>query len=119
MNYQVQGLQDLEGTYVFDLRVSNKTLSLNRFLWNMIREDWRIRFAEESEELMAESGLSEVEKELIRNKNWLGLVQHGANFFVLDKFIRVARLSNMQVYAIMRGETFDEFLATRRVPEMR
>jgi hypothetical protein len=36
---------------------------------------------------------------------------------VLEKFARVQKMSNLQVYASMRGETLDEFLQTRRVPE--
>jgi hypothetical protein len=29
------------------------------------------------------------------------------------------RKTNLEVYAIMRGESFDDFMATRRVPTMR
>jgi protocatechuate 4,5-dioxygenase beta chain len=46
-----------------------------------------------------------------------GLIRYGANFFVLEKFARVLRMSNMQVYAIMRGESYEDFLKTRRVPD--
>jgi hypothetical protein len=46
-------------------------------------------------------------------------IQNGANFFALEKFARVVKMSNMQVYAIMRGESFEEFLATRQVPDAR
>lgn len=119
MNPQVQGLDKLLGTYVFDLRVSNRALQINRFFWYMIRADWRERYQADPEGLMNESGLTEYEKELTRSHDWLGLVQHGVNFFVLDKFIRVAQMTNPQVYAIMRGETLEEFLATRRVPHLR
>jgi protocatechuate 4,5-dioxygenase alpha chain len=41
------------------------------------------------------------------------------NFFVLEKFARVLRLTNLDVYASMRGESLEDFLKTRRVPEMR
>lgn len=119
MNPQVIGMQELGGTYVFDLCVSNKTLKLNRFFWNMITPKWRERFLEDEEKLMTDAGLAEVEKEMVRRRDWLSLVQYGANFFVVEKFARVVKLSNMQVYAIMRGESLEDFLKTRRVPEMR
>lgn len=119
MNPQVIGMQEIGGTYAFDLRVSNKTLKLNRFFWNMITPAWRERFLENEEKLMTEAGLTEKEKEMVRSCDWLGLVQHGANFFVVEKFARVMKLSNMQVYAIMRGESLEDFLKTRRVPELR
>ena len=37
MNPQTQGLEDLAGTYPFDLRVSHRALKLNRFFWNLVR----------------------------------------------------------------------------------
>ena len=119
MNPQIQGLDQLEGTYVFDLRISNRTLNLNRFLWNMIRADWRARFLQNEEEAMKGAGLSEQECALVRACDWLGLVKYGANFFVIDKFARVVKKTNLEVYAIMRGETFEEFMNTRLVPDAR
>ena len=118
-NPQLDGIEAIAGTYIFDVRVSNRTLELNRFFWNMIGKQWRERFAADPEQLMTESGLSEREKQLVRSQDWLGLIQYGANFFVLEKFARVAKTSNLEVYAIFRGETFEEFLKTRRVPDAR
>ncbi|MBV4518387.1 protocatechuate 3,4-dioxygenase [Pseudomonas sp. RW1P2] len=119
MNPQVVGMEDIGGTYVFDLRVSNKALKLNRFFWKMIGTEWRARYVQDAESLMTEAGLDEYEKALVRRRDWLGLVQYGANFFVVEKFARVVKMSNMQVYAIMRGESYEDFLKTRRVPDMR
>ncbi|MCC4602749.1 MULTISPECIES: protocatechuate 3,4-dioxygenase [Xanthomonas] len=119
MNPQVHGMEKIDGTYVFDLRTSNRALRLNRFFWHMIRAPWRDRFLQDAETLMQEAELTEHEKELIRARDWLGLVQYGANFFVIEKFARVVRMTNLQVYAIMRGESFEAFMQTRRVPEAR
>jgi hypothetical protein len=44
-------------------------------------------------------------------------VRYGVSFFVLEKFARVQKMSNLQVYARMRGKTLEAFLKTRRVPE--
>ena len=68
---------------------------------------------------MRQAGLSEFESELVRNCNWLGLIHYGVNFFVLEKFARVVRTSNLHVYASMRGESFEDFMKTRRVPDPR
>lgn len=119
MNPQLQGIGAIEGTYIFDLRVSNRALKLNRFFWNMIGKPWRDRFEADSEKLMTESGLNEREKELVRSLDWLGLIQYGANFFVLEKFARVSKKTNLEVYAVFRGESFEDFMKTRRVPDAR
>ncbi|MDR8071390.1 protocatechuate 3,4-dioxygenase [Burkholderia cenocepacia] len=119
MNPQTVGISELEGTYVFDVQTSNRVLKLNRFFWQMIRADYRDRYCDDAEGVMEEAGLTDFEKGLVRNENWIGLVRHGANFFVLEKFARVVKKTNLQVYAMMRGETFDEFMKTRRVPDCR
>lgn len=119
MNPQVEGMDELGGTYAFDIRTSNRTLNLNRFLWKMIGQDWRDRYQADPEAVMQEAELNDTEKDLLRKQDWLGLVKHGANFFVLEKFARVAHKTNLEVYASMRGETFEEFMQTRRVPASR
>ena len=119
MNPQLEGLSDLAGTYPFDLRASHRTLKINRFFWNMIRADWRERFLAHPERTMADAGLTEGEKALVRARDWIGLVRHGVNFFVLEKFARVVRMTNLEVYAAMRGESLEAFMKTRRVPDAR
>ena len=62
MNPQLQGLEDLEGTYVFDLRVSNRALKLNRFFWNMIGARGARRFVDDTEQAMQHAGLNDAGK---------------------------------------------------------
>ncbi len=119
MNPQLAGAESIPGTYVFDLRTSNRALKLNRFFWQMIGKPWRDRFAADPELLMADAGLSGHEKQMVRACDWIGLIRYGANFFVLEKFARVAKVTNLEVYASMRGESFEDFMKTRRVPEAR
>lgn len=119
MNPQLEGIETLAGTYPFDLRSSIKTLRLNRFFWDLRLAQMRDLFQRDEEEALRQAGLTDEEKALVRARDWLGLVQYGVNFFVLEKFARVVRMSNLEVYACMRGESFEEFLETRRVPEAR
>lgn len=58
MNPQLAGVDAIAGTYVFDLRVSNRALKLNRFFWQMIGKPWRERFEADPEQLMIEAGLN-------------------------------------------------------------
>jgi hypothetical protein len=44
-------------------------------------------------------------------------VQYGVCFFVLEKFARVVKITNLGMYACMRGETLEAFLKTRQVPD--
>jgi protocatechuate 4,5-dioxygenase alpha chain len=119
MNPQIEGIEALGGTYVFDLRVSNRRLALNRFFWNMIRAEAREAYLADPDGSMRAAGLTDEERDMVHRLDWIGLVRHGVNFFVMEKFARVAKTPNLVVYARMRGETFEDFMQTRRVPEMR
>jgi protocatechuate 4,5-dioxygenase alpha chain len=104
-NPQTAGLDTLDGTYVFDLRVCNKTLQFNRFFWNMVCEEHRNALWENEAAAMAAAQLTGKEMALVRARDWLGIVRYGVNFFVLEKWARVVKKINLEVYAIMRGET--------------
>jgi len=119
MNPQLEAIESVPGTYPFDLRTSVRTLRINRFFWELAQPASRQRFLDAPEEAFRRAGLSEEEKALVRARDWIGLVRHGVNFFVLEKYARVCRVSNLEVYAAMRGESFESFMKTRRVPEAR
>ena len=96
-----------------------KAMRLNRFFWNLRLAEHRERFQKDEEEAMREVELTAQEQSLVRDRDWLGLIRYGVNFFVLEKFARVVKMSNLEVYARMRGESFADFMKTRRVPEAR
>jgi gallate dioxygenase len=116
-NTQLLGVEDIPGTYTFDIEHSVKALKLNRFFWRHREPAFRELVTRDLQAAFGESGLNEHEKDLVRSRDWLGLVKYGVSFFVLEKFARVQRMSNLQVHASMRGESLETFLATRRVPE--
>ena len=57
----------------------------------------------------------EEEKDLIRNRKWIEMIRRGVIFFVLEKMAAVLGVSNPEVYAAFRGETIEQFQATRKV----
>jgi len=119
MNPQLQGIDEIAGTYPFDVARSVERIRINRFFWSMTRPEYRERFVRDEAALCRAEGLTGEETALVLGRDWLGLIRHGVNFFVLEKFARVLRLSNLDVYASMRGESLDDFLRTRRVPNAR
>lgn len=116
-NPQLAGIEEIDGTYPFDVRASVKAVNLNRFFWRHREPAFRALVLSDLEAAFEELKLSEQERALVRSQDWLGLVRYGVSFFVLEKFARVLKVSNLQVYALMRGESLEDFLATRRVPE--
>jgi hypothetical protein len=119
MNPQLEGVEELEGTYPFDLRQSYRARRLNRFLWNLRLPEHRAKFVANEADACREAGLTAEETEMVLKRKWLEMIQYGVVLFTIEKILRVVKLTNLEAYAIMRGETFEEFLKTRKVPDAR
>ncbi|WP_040263469.1 gallate dioxygenase [Pseudomonas massiliensis] len=110
---QLKGIEALKGTYPFDLARSAKGYRLNRFLHQLIKPEFRERFRDEPEALFAEHQLSEEERELVRRRDWRGMIHYGVIFFLLEKLGAVVGVTNLHIYANMRGQSLEDFQATR------
>jgi gallate dioxygenase len=113
MAEQLGGVQEMTGTYPFDVARSVKGYRINRFLHDLVAPGKRARFLDEPETAFKEAGLTDEEKELIRGRDWIGMIRYGVIFFMLEKLAAVTGVSNLHVYAAMRGETLEQFLASR------
>ena len=116
INHQLAGVEKLEGTHPFTLEASVRTYRLNRFLHAMVDPAHRRRFLEAPEESFTAAGLTEEEKGLVRRRDWDGLIRYGCIFFMLEKLGAVVGVSNLHIYAAMRGQTLEAFQATRNAP---
>lgn len=110
---QWAGIEKLQGTYPFTLDRSVKTYRLNHFLHRLIEPEFRRRFLQEPELLFEDAGLTAEERDLIRRRDWRGLIRYGAIFFVLEKFGATVGISNLHIYAAMRGQSLEDFQKTR------
>jgi gallate dioxygenase len=70
----------------------------------------------DQEAAFAKAGLPENERDLIRRRDWRALIRYGASFFVLEKLAAVTGVSNLHVYAAMRGQSLEDFMKTRNAP---
>jgi gallate dioxygenase len=116
MGHELEGAAALAGTYPFTHARSHSNLRINRFLHGLTRPEHRQRFVNDFEALATEHGLSEEEKTLIRDRQWIEMIRRGVIFFVLEKMAAVLGVPNPAVYAAFRGETLAQFLATRKLP---
>lgn len=116
MDHQLKGAEKLEGTYPFTLATSVKAFRLNRFLHELINPEHRRRFLNDPETLFQEHGLSSEECDLVRRRDWREMIHYGVSFFMLEKLGAVVGVSNLHIYAAMRGQPLDEFLKTRNAP---
>jgi gallate dioxygenase len=114
LGYELAGAENLQGTYPFTLERSLDAFRVNDFLHRLTEPVHRQRFLDEFENLADEYQLTDQERALIRDRKWIEMIRSGVSFFVLEKLAAVIGVSNPEVYASMRGQTLDEFLATRK-----
>jgi gallate dioxygenase len=113
---QLAGVERLPGTYPFDYARSRKAYRLNDFLHRMVDPAHRARFLADPEGSFDAAQLTATERDLVRRRDWRGLIHYGAIFFMLEKLGAVVGVSNLHIYAAMRGETLEAFQKTRNAP---
>ena len=116
INSQLAGIDALGGTYPFTLARSVKGYRLNKFLHGLIDPARREKFRDDPESAFEAAGLTSEERHLVRTLDWRGMIHYGVSFFMLEKLGAVVGVSNLHIYAGMRGETLDEFRKTRNAP---
>ena len=114
--YQVAGAEKLEGTYPFTLARSVKGYRLNKFLHALVEPAHRAKFLADPEAAFADADLTDEERRMVRDRDWRALIRYGASFFMLEKLGAVVGVSNLHIYAAMRGQSLEDFQQTRNAP---
>jgi len=116
VRHQLAGAEQLAGTYPFSHARSVKAYRLNSFLHRLIVPAQRQKFLENEEATFEEAQLTPEERDLVRRRDWRAMIHYGVIFFMLEKLGAVIGVSNLHIYAAMRGETLEEFQKTRNAP---
>lgn len=111
--HQLAGIEQLNGTYPFTLERSVAAYRINKFLHDLIVPANRAAFLADPETAFASAELSEHERDLIRRRDWREMIHYGVSFFMLEKLGAVVGVSNLHIYAAMRGESLEEFQKSR------
>lgn len=106
-------VKQIPDTTIFDLRASRRGLRLNRMCGSLCSPQNREAFKRDEEAYMARFGLSEEERDLIRRRDFAGMIHAGMNIYWMLKIGSVTGNSLYRMGAQMRGETYEEFLSTR------
>ena len=106
-------LKAIPDTTIFDLRASRRGLRLNKLCGSLCSPESREAFKRDEESYMARYQLTEEEKNLIRKRDFAGLIHAGLNIYWMLKLGSVTGNSLYRMGAQMRGETYEQFLSTR------
>jgi len=108
-------IKEIPDTSIFDLRLSRRGVRLNKMCAALCAAAERDAFKRDEEAFMARFSLTEEEKNLIRRRDFKGLIDAGTNIYALLKIGSATGNSLYRMGAQMRGESYEEFLKTRNI----
>ena len=100
---------DIPGTTIFDGKQAMKGYNLNKMCYDFNKKANRDGFAADEEGWMESYGLTEEQKEAIRSRNVLAMIEAGGNIYYLAKLAGIFKLSVQDVGGLQTGRTTEEF----------
>lgn len=108
-------LKAIPDTSIFDLRVSRRGYRLNKLCASLCSPANRQAFKQDEAGYLAGFHLSEEEKNLIRRRDFAGMIDAGMNIYFMLKIGSVTGNGLYKMGAQMRGESYEQFLGTRNI----
>lgn len=112
-----QPLKPIADTTIFDLRASRRGVRLNRLCASLCSAENRAAFQRDEQGFLEGFSLTDAEKALVRKRDFQGLIEAGMNIYYLLKIGSVTGTGLYRMGAQMRGESYEQFLATRNLKD--
>ena len=103
--------QPVPGTTIFDGEQARKGYALNKMCYSFNEAANRAAFVADEDAYCACFGLDDAQRDAIRNRNVLQLIEAGGNAYYLAKFAGIFGLDMQDIGAQQTGMTKDEFKA--------
>jgi protocatechuate 4,5-dioxygenase alpha chain len=103
--------KEIWGTTVFDGRQAVKGYALNKMCYSFNNAENRAEFLRDEDAYCAKYGLTEQQRQAVRNRNVLELIAAGGNIYYLAKFAGIFGLNVQDVGAQQTGMTVEAFKA--------
>ncbi|MCF8478919.1 MAG: protocatechuate 4,5-dioxygenase subunit alpha [Rhodospirillum sp.] len=104
-----QNKEPIFGTPIFDGEAAIKGYALNKMCYSFNGKEARDEFLADQEAYMEKFGLTEPQRQAIRDKVVLDLIGVGGNIYYLAKFAGMFGLTVQDVGAQQTGVTLEEF----------
>ena len=100
---------EIPGTTLFDGSMAMKGYALNKMCYSFNRKECRDAFVADEEAYMAKFGLIETQKNSVRDRNILAMIEAGGNIYYLAKLAGIFKLGVQDVGGLQTGRTTEEF----------
>lgn len=100
---------DIPGTYVFDADRSRVGYHLNMFCISLRQEKNRTAMRDDSEAYLATFDMTEAQKQVIRDRDWNGMLKLGGNIYYTSKLAAFDGITFQDLAAMMTGVSRDEY----------
>jgi protocatechuate 4,5-dioxygenase alpha chain len=99
----------IPGTTLFDGRQARKGYALNKMCFSFNSADNRAEFVRDEEAYCRKFGLNDAQRDAVRARNVLQLIEAGGNIYYLAKFAGIFGLSVQDVGAQQTGMSVEAF----------
>ena len=103
--------REIWGTPIFDGAAARRGYPLNKMCYSFNEAANRKAFLDDEEAYCARFGLSEEQRDAIRRRDVLALLEAGGNVYYLAKFTGIFGLGVQDIGAQQTGVSVDEFRA--------
>ncbi len=100
---------NIPGTTLFDGDQAQKGYALNRMCFSFNSADNREAFVKDEESYCAKYGLTPEQREAVRSRNVLALIEAGGNIYYLAKFAGIFGLNVQDIGAQQTGMSVADF----------
>lgn len=103
----------VSGAYVFTVERSARGYALNKMANSLSSPNNRTRFQADEAGYMRDLGCSEQQIDLVRRRDWKGMMESGASIYLLLKIGAAAGVALPEIGAHTGGMTLAEFHARK------
>jgi protocatechuate 4,5-dioxygenase alpha chain len=103
--------QDIPGTIMFDGDQAQKGYALNRMCFSFNSAENRAAFLKDEDAYCRKFDLNKEQREAIKDRNVLRLIEAGGNVYYLAKFAGIFGLNVQDIGAQQTGTSVEEFKA--------
>ena len=107
-------LDEISGAPVFTGERSRRGYRLNRMALSLTDPANRAAFLADEVGYMRGKGLTDAEIDLVRRRNWKGIIDAGGNIYLIIKIAGALGIGLYEVGAHTAGMTLEQFMAQRK-----